>query len=119
MKNPPDRPSATTLPSSPHDDASRRSRRYLVMMAIRILCFILMIVITPYGWYTWAFAAGAVFLPYIAVVVANNGDPSRDTVREAPEKAITASAPETPVARPTVIRVSETRPLDDPKAPHS
>ncbi|GAA1844921.1 hypothetical protein GCM10009796_04240 [Microbacterium koreense] len=88
-------------------------------MAIRILCFILMIVITPYGWYTWAFAAGAVFLPYIAVVVANNGDPSRDTVREAPEKAITASAPETPVARPTVIRVSETRPLDDPKAPHS
>lgn len=89
------------------------------MMAIRILCFILMIVITPYGWYTWVFAAAAVFLPYIAVVFANNGDPSRDAVREAPEKAIEASRPEPPSAGPTVIRVDEIRSLDDPKAPRS
>ncbi len=41
------------------------------MMGIRIACFILMVVITPYGWYTWVFGAAAIVLPYIAVVLAN------------------------------------------------
>ena len=41
------------------------------MMGIRIACFILMVVITPYGWYTWVFGAAAIVLPYIAVVMAN------------------------------------------------
>ena len=43
------------------------------MMGVRVVCFILMVVITPYGWYTWVLAAGAVFIPYIAVVLANVG----------------------------------------------
>ena len=30
-----------------------------------------MVVITPYGWYTWVFGAAAIVLPYIAVVLAN------------------------------------------------
>lgn len=48
-------------------------RRYMWTMAIRVTCFVLMAVVTPYGWYTWVFAAGAIFLPYIAVIVANVG----------------------------------------------
>jgi hypothetical protein len=72
-------PSATSLPRAPRDEVGARSARYLAMMGIRVACFILMVVITPYGWYTWVFAAGAIFLPYIAVVIANVGSPTRQT----------------------------------------
>lgn len=89
-------------------------------MGIRIGCFIAMAVVTPYGWYTWVFAAGAVFLPYIAVVIANVGEDSRGPAVISPERMLDASAPpaasSTPVedapVRPvdTVIRISETPP---------
>jgi hypothetical protein len=43
---------------------------------IRTLCFILM-VIFPSPW-RWIFLAGALFLPYVAVIVANAGrEPTR------------------------------------------
>ena len=41
------------------------------MMAIRLVCFALVLFVTPYSWYTWVFAAMAIFLPYLAVVIAN------------------------------------------------
>lgn len=110
------RPSATSLPPSPHDDASARSRRYLGMMTIRLVCLALMVIIQPYGWYTALFAAAAIFLPYVAVVMANVGDDVHEQERVAPEFALTAT-PESPVivTEPgaTVIRVQETRALDD------
>ena len=59
--------SVTTAPEAPDDSA--RIRRYLITMAIRTSCFILMIVFD--GWLRWAFLAGAAFLPYFAVVLAN------------------------------------------------
>jgi hypothetical protein len=92
-------------------------------MGIRIACFILMVVITPYGWYTWVFGAAAIFLPYIAVVTANVGQEGRRNRREDPEQALPA-APSTPAA-PTspevrVIRIEESRPgssqTPDPEA---
>lgn len=51
-----------------------RSRmiRYTVSMSIRLVCFILVFVV-PYGWLSWVMIAGAVFLPYFAVIVANGG----------------------------------------------
>ncbi len=87
------------------------------MMGIRIACFILMVVITPYGWYTWVFAAGAIVLPYIAVVLANVGsDVSRTSAAENPERAL----PATPSVRPAaatpgapVIRIEETRAITE------
>lgn len=63
--------SATSLPRAPRDDAHGRMTKYFTMMAIRVVCFVLMVTITPYGWYTWVFAIGACFLPYVAVVIAN------------------------------------------------
>lgn len=88
------------------------------MMAVRILCFILMVVITPYGWYTWVLACGAVFLPYFAVVLANVGENSRRPEPEHPERALTA-APEPPPteAPPRVFRIEERREIDggDPR----
>jgi hypothetical protein len=85
------------------------------MMGIRVACFILMVVITPYGWYTWVFAAGAIFLPYIAVVSANVGQESRRNRREDPEPALPApaSAPPAEPSPPRVIRIEESRPAAD------
>lgn len=80
-------------------------------MAVRIACFILMVVITPYGWYTWVLGAAAVFLPYIAVVLANVGEEGRSDRREDPERAL-PSAPTAPAPAPSaanVIRIEETR----------
>ncbi|MEI6220338.1 MAG: DUF3099 domain-containing protein [Actinomycetes bacterium] len=52
-----------------------RQRRYFVSMMIRTACFISTIFLpNPYRWFAMA---GAVFLPYIAVVIANAG---RETI---------------------------------------
>jgi hypothetical protein len=51
------------------DDLNRRVHRYLVSMAIRTACVVLAVVV-PSPW-RWAFAVGAVLLPYLAVVMAN------------------------------------------------
>jgi hypothetical protein len=61
--------SVTSAPEARTEDQARRPKRYLITMAIRTLCFILLVVID--AWYRWIFAAGAVFLPFIAVVAAN------------------------------------------------
>jgi hypothetical protein len=53
------------------EDIAGRQRRYFISMMIRTLCFVLM-VIFPSPW-RWIFLAGALFLPYIAVIVANAG----------------------------------------------
>lgn len=65
--------SVTTAPQSLREDSEQRIHRYLLTMAIRTTCFVLMVVFD--GWLRWAFAAGAVFLPYVAVVLANARQP--------------------------------------------
>lgn len=104
-------PSTTSLPQSPHDDAHARSTRYLVLMGVRIVCFILMVVITPYGWHTAILGAAAIFLPYIAVVGANVSENVRTTSSERPERALPPAAEAAPPAPPNVIRITETRPV--------
>ena len=115
MKSSSHAPSATSLPRAPRDDVDARSTRYLITMGIRVACFILMVVITPYGWYTWVFGAAAIFLPYIAVVSANVGQEARRNRREDPEPAL----PSSPSALPDtqVIRVQETRRIAPEAAP--
>ncbi len=48
-----------------------RTRRYLISMGIRTVC-VLAAVVVP-GWPRWLLIAGAVVLPYLAVVMANAG----------------------------------------------
>lgn len=90
-------------------------------MGIRILCFILMVVITPYGWYTWVFGAAAIFLPYIAVVTANVSQNVRPVTRESPERALPATPSEAvPKPETKTVRIQETRSMDrgvDPDPP--
>ena len=48
-----------------------RQKRYLISMGIRTVCFLGMVFTD--GWLRWALLAGAVVLPYVAVVMANAG----------------------------------------------
>jgi hypothetical protein len=63
----------TTAAGNRADEIRRRQRRYLVSMAIRTLCFLGAVVVGP-GWLRWVLVAGAVLLPYVAVVLANATD---------------------------------------------
>jgi hypothetical protein len=62
--------SITELPPSP--DAERHSRmiKYAIAQGIRVLCIVAVFFV--HGWWVLIPAAGAVFLPYFAVVAANN-----------------------------------------------
>ncbi|WP_250506772.1 DUF3099 domain-containing protein [Bowdeniella massiliensis] len=62
------------------EDVDDRTTRYLVTMVFRTVCFILCAV-TP-GWYRWLFAAGAILLPMLAVMVANAGREPSGTIDE-------------------------------------
>jgi hypothetical protein len=61
--------SITSLPPAPAAERGHRMLEYTVMMSIRVLCLISLIWVR--GWWIVIPAAGAVFLPYFAVVVAN------------------------------------------------
>ena len=53
-------------------ELSGRMRRYTITMAFRMACFVSMIWVQ--GWLRWVLLACAVFLPYVAVVLANQAD---------------------------------------------
>ena len=57
------------------DDIAYRQRRYLVMMSIRAVCFVIAIClfVNHFGWLAAIPAVGAIFIPYFAVVFANGG----------------------------------------------
>lgn len=112
MKNKRLVPAVTSLPQAPRDEADHRVRRYALTMTIRIVCFGLMVLVQPYGWYTWIFAIAAAVLPYIAVVFANAGSDSTETTAESPVQQIEAPhVAETPTAdaAPPIITVHESR----------
>ncbi|GAB4098913.1 hypothetical protein GCM10028789_10770 [Sinomonas halotolerans] len=52
-------------------DMHQRMVRYAVAMGIRMVCILLLFVLD--GWWKIAAVAGAVFLPWVAVVIANAG----------------------------------------------
>jgi predicted tellurium resistance membrane protein TerC len=60
----------TELPPSPEDERRTRMIRYLIAMAIRLVCIVLAIVLPD--WWKIVPIIGAVTLPYFAVVLANN-----------------------------------------------
>ena len=95
-------PSVTSLPQSPQDEADHRVRRYALTMGIRTVCFLLMALVQPLGWWTWAFA----------VVYANAGSDSTPSAVESPQiqlEAPRASAAEPAPAEPDVITITEKR----------
>ena len=67
--------SITSARTSHSDDLHKRQVRYLMSMGIRTVCFVLAIVTT--GPVRWILVAAAIFLPYVAVVLANATDRRR------------------------------------------
>ena len=63
------------------DDISYRQRRYLLMMGVRAVCFVIAVVmfVNHLGWLTVIPAVGAIAIPYFAVVFANGGREPNNT----------------------------------------
>ena len=57
------------------EDIRYRQNRYLLMMAIRAVCFgaAVLMFVNHLGWLAAVPAAGAIIIPYFAVVFANGG----------------------------------------------
>ncbi len=64
------RQSVTSVEVSPDQERKLRFIKYSVAMVVRVLC-IIFAVLVPLGWFTLLFSLGAIFLPYFAVVIAN------------------------------------------------
>lgn len=72
----------TSAPRSQADDQHARIVKYTVSMSIRAVCLVLAFVVP--GPMRWVFVAGAVVLPYVAVVLANAGREPTPPPPEAP-----------------------------------
>jgi len=87
--------SVTSLEVSPEEERRNRFIKYTVAMIIRSVCVVLAVLV-PLGWLTVLFAAGAVFLPYFAVVIANaqgsSSSSSSKRTAEAPTISISADS---------------------------
>ncbi|MGI3781679.1 MAG: DUF3099 domain-containing protein [Janthinobacterium lividum] len=82
-------PSITTARAGTSVDTSQRIRRYTITMAFRTACFILAVTVA-HGWLQWLMLAGAVFLPYMGVLLANQANETgrrKPTQESAPEDA--------------------------------
>src|SRR5262249_9801199 len=92
----------TEAQRSRSDDIRYRERRYLIMMAIRVVCFVIAVVVFAKGggWLTAIPAVGAIAIPYFAVVFANGGrEPSSTKGFRAYEPSVRArSRPPGPAA---------------------
>ena len=53
------------------EDVDSRTRRYVISMGVRTVCFVLAVVTD--GWLRWVMIAAAILLPYLSVVFANGG----------------------------------------------
>ena len=69
----------TSIGEAPDQERRRRMVIYTISMSTRFICVAL--VVFTSGIWQWVFGIGAVFLPYFAVVVANNvgGEAKRTT----------------------------------------
>ena len=65
----------TTAPQSPRDEQRARTRRYLVTMGVRVVCFVLAIVLVALDlrWEAGIAVAASLVLPWVAVIAANGG----------------------------------------------
>lgn len=101
---------------------SKRAKRYMVSMLIRLVCLVLAFVF--FGtWEAWLFAGGAVVLPYIAVLMANAGRerPATPPTSMMSPEATTAGVPSKDGAQPRPVRSigavpARTTPAADPWA---
>jgi hypothetical protein len=61
--------SLTSIEQSPEAERKTRMIKYTIAMSIRVVCIVLAMFVQ--GWLMWVCFAGAILLPYFAVVIAN------------------------------------------------
>ena len=93
------RQSATALEASPDEERRSRLIKYTVAMSVRMVCIVLGVF--TQGWLMWVFFALAIFLPYFAVIIAN-------------EQGSTKKVNTTVIAPKVSIKADQLR-FDDPK----
>jgi Flp pilus assembly protein TadB len=95
MRHQPDKAVLITEAGTSGDDSfERRRRRYLITMTVRALCIIgAAVTVHLSGWLAAAFVAGALVLPWTAVLIANDRPP-KEAVRF--RRFIPGSAPASP-----------------------
>ena len=62
--------SITSARAGNSSQVDHRERNYLISMAVRVACFLGFVVVDH--WSRWILLLGAVFLPYVAVVIGNS-----------------------------------------------
>lgn len=91
--------SITTARAGTSVDTASRVRRYVVTMAFRTACFLLAVTVA-HGWLQWVLLAGAVFLPYMGVLLANQVNetglrrPAQDSAPDDAPRLTTGPEPE-------------------------
>ena len=91
----------TTAAQSREADIKARQKRYLLSMSLRSACFIgatTVFLTTGPGIFVWILVAGAIALPYVAVVMANA------TSRKADGFALVQGVPNRPQLSPGTSR---------------
>ncbi|WP_114560638.1 DUF3099 domain-containing protein [Desertihabitans aurantiacus] len=98
-------------------DASRRQRNYLIMMGIRVLCFVGLWPARSNPVLVLVLLLGAVLLPYLAVLLVNAKDQRHTAATPPPEQ----TAPAEPAPRPAVdqgpVTIEGEVVEDDPSRP--
>ena len=69
----------TEAPPSPKAELDYRRRRYAITMGIRVVCLVLAAAFHNIIWLWPVFAAGALALPWIAVLLANDRLPAKSS----------------------------------------
>ena len=118
--------SITDAAGAHSEDMRQRMIKYALAMGIRMVCLIMIFVVD--GWFKIIAVAGAVFLPWIAVVIANGSDkaetPSDLLLDSAPLAELESPAPpvadEEPgsaVLQGELVKDEETEPEEERQAP--
>ena len=97
-------PSISNAPESLAQDQARRTKRYLIQMGIRLVCFLGAVIV--HGWFSFVLIAAAIVLPYVAVLLVNAGRDQKTYDVSPMERLQVDTAPD----RPSLGRVVE---LDD------
>lgn len=100
------------ISAAPHrhsDDMSQRINRYLLSMAVRTVCVVLVVVVD--GPLRWFFAVGAIGLPYVAVILANASSRPRDAAPQGPTARPRGSITEQAAGGPETVTVTYGTPL--------
>ena len=98
--------SLTSIAQSPESERKSRMVKYTIAMTIRVVCIVLAMLVQ--GWLMWLFFAGAILLPYFAVVIANGVGSGQGS----------SAAPKA-VAPTLVINASSFKEAKDPNAGNS